>query len=143
MTRVSSRVTHVIASSSAFRRCGERYSAVMRALLFCLVLVGAGYGAWQLRGRVLSLLKPAAPSTAEKAREIDACRDQCEQRQIVERSGGDEELRACRARCAGQSSAAARPHEVPSRITVAPAVSRPRVYSKPAEQPLRGTDPLR
>src|SRR5438067_195437 len=108
----------------------------MRVLLFCLVLIAAGYGAWQLRGPALSLLRrSAAPSSAASTRELDRCRDQCEQRQIVEGSGGDEELRACRARCGGQSSGAAtRPHEVPSRITVAPAVSRPRVYSPPAQQ---------
>jgi hypothetical protein len=115
----------------------------MRTLLFGLLVLAAGYGAWQLRRPVLSLLKPAAPSTAETAHAIDSCRDQCEQRQIVERSGGDEELRACRARCGTQSSAPARPREVPSRITVAPAVTKPRVYSKPALQPLQGTNPLR
>lgn len=117
----------------------------MRFLLLLLLLPAAGYVVWtQFRPSLpplpslRSLTSPTPP--AKTAREIKDCRDQCEQRLIVAGSGGDEELRACRARCEG-SATTARPHEVPSRITVAPAVSRPHVYTQPAQLPLRAAEP--
>jgi hypothetical protein len=64
----------------------------------------------------------AAPRLSAKQRE--ECRDQCEQGQIVAGTSDDAALRACRARCDGQAGVGAAglgPHEVPSRITRAPA----------------------
>ena len=57
----------------------------------------------------------AQAAAAQKAN--DECRDNCEQTNIVA-GGGDDALRACRARCDGRYGAAAAAHEVPSKITV-------------------------
>jgi len=64
-------------------------------------------------------IKPTATraqaAAAQKAN--DECRDNCEQTNILA-GGGDDALRACRARCDGRFGAAAAAHEVPSKITV-------------------------
>jgi hypothetical protein len=107
----------------------------MRVFLLCVIVIVGGYIAWILLPPRLAAHAPPAPPPSP--REIKECRDRCEQRQIL--AGGDteeqrrseEELRACRRRCGGE--AASRPHEVPSRITVAPAKRdgwRPRSSSK-------------
>jgi hypothetical protein len=77
---------------------------------------------------------PAAPpaATATNRRADDDCRDACEQQAILSQSG-DDALRACRAGCdARYGGAVIAPHEVPSRITRAPAVHRP-----PSTAPVR------
>jgi hypothetical protein len=67
---------------------------------------------------------PKAQPTAATARARDDCRDACEQNAILAQAG-DDALRACRAGCDGKYGAAtSAPHEVPSRITRAPAVHR-------------------
>jgi hypothetical protein len=69
---------------------------------------------------------PPPPKTAttstSTAKQRKDCRDSCEQTKIVV-GGNDDQLRACRARCDGESPAP--PHEVPRSISRAPAVSRP------------------
>jgi hypothetical protein len=63
--------------------------------------------------------RPTATATgAATGKARDDCRDNCEQTNILA-GGGDDALRACRDRCDARYGAAARPHEVPSRITVA------------------------
>jgi hypothetical protein len=79
----------------------------------------------------------ARPTLTPKQR--DECRDQCEQGQLVAGTSDDAALRACRARCdrlagiaSGGGGGAIGPHEVPSRITKAPATREPRKYTTPA-----------
>jgi hypothetical protein len=59
-------------------------------------------------------------ASAAKARKD--CRDQCEQTALIV-GGTETQLRACRARCDGAHPAP--PHEVPSKITVAPPAHTP------------------
>ncbi len=72
---------------------------------------------------------PAAAATAAKPRtqkQIDDCRDECEQSQIVAGQTDDAALRACRARCAGGGAGGAiGPHEVPRSISRSPSLSAP------------------
>lgn len=90
------------------------------------LVVGAAYAGWWWRGqaeRPLPTVARPAPRVppAPTAAQVDDCRDDCEQRAIVEK-GTDAQLRACRARCGTVS----RPPNEPIRsITVAPADHRP------------------
>ena len=72
---------------------------------------------------------PAAAATVAKPRtqkQIDDCRDECEQSQIVAGEANDAALRACRARCAGSSTGGvAGAHEVPRSISRSPSLSAP------------------
>jgi hypothetical protein len=71
---------------------------------------------------------PAAPRpqpTAATKRAHDDCRDACDQSAILTQAS-DDALRACRANCDGRYGVStSAPHEVPSKITRAPAVHRP------------------
>ena len=71
---------------------------------------------------------PAAAATTAKPRtqkQIDECRDECEQSQIVAGQADDAALRACRARCAGSGVGVGGPHEVPRSISRSPSLSAP------------------
>jgi hypothetical protein len=66
---------------------------------------------------------PAAGAAAPRLspKQVKDCRDQCEQSLIAASGHADDApLRACRTSCTAAGSGAG-PHEVPSRITVAPA----------------------
>jgi hypothetical protein len=96
----------------------------VRALVFAAFAVAAGCDLDSPVGA------PAAPApkvqaTAATHKAHDECRDACEQNAILTQSG-DDALRACRANCDGRYGiSTSTPHEVPSRITRAPAVHRP------------------
>jgi hypothetical protein len=97
----------------------------MRAFMISSLLgiAAAGGAAVVYRDRLPFKMPPAtAPAPAPpklSAKEIDDCRDRCEQHATVEASD-EKSLRECRARCDGQGAQAAQPRETPSRITVAP-----------------------
>ena len=95
----------------------------MRALVFAVVAVAAGCDLDAPAPSPAPPKPPVAAAANPKARE--ECRDACEQQVILAHSG-DEALRACRTACENRYGAATPPpHEVPSRITRAPAVHRP------------------
>jgi hypothetical protein len=99
----------------------------VRALVFAAFAVAAGCDPDALAP---SPPPPKAQPSAATARARDDCRDACEQNAILAQSG-DDALRACRAGCDGKYGAAtSAPHEVPSRITRAPAR-----YHPPAVRP--------
>jgi hypothetical protein len=100
----------------------------VRTLVFAVVAVAAGCDLDAPAPPPASSKPPAAAAANPKARE--ECRDACEQQVILAHSG-DEALRACRAACENRYGAATpAPHEVPSRITRAPAR-----YHAPAVRP--------
>ncbi|HEY2748714.1 MAG TPA: hypothetical protein VGL86_29040 [Polyangia bacterium] len=74
--------------------------------------------------------KPAPPTRVQAAaadKAMQACRDNCEQTNILA-GGGDDALRGCRAGCDARFGVAATAHDVPSRISVAkPAHAPPAV----------------
>jgi hypothetical protein len=113
------------------------YHRRVRVLVLGVVLAAAILVAWQSIEFHWPGARPSLPPrpTASRAtaRQIEDCRDACEQRQVVGGREDDAELRACRARCEGQAQPG--PHEVPSRITVAPSLAQPKVYSPPAKLP--------
>jgi hypothetical protein len=75
-----------------------------------------------------------APAPRLTRKQVEDCRDRCEQQMVV--AGSDEQsMRNCRKRCEGNGPSADAPHEVPSKITVAPArPAQPRVYTTPVNR---------
>jgi hypothetical protein len=105
----------------------------MRRLTVIVVALALAATACEDEVTVAARAAPAATKPALTSKQRDACRDQCEQGQIVAGTSDDAQLRACRARCDAQAGVGAlAPHEVPSRITVAPAARAPRRYTTPA-----------
>jgi hypothetical protein len=93
--------------------------------VFAVVAVAAGCDLDAAGGAPTPAATPPRAQVAAAAqRARDDCRDTCEQTAILAH-GSDEDLRACRARCDGSYAVTAPPHEVPSRITRAPATHAP------------------
>jgi hypothetical protein len=111
--------------------------------LLALGVLGAGGAWWYYQTQYQGAYKAAQTATqtavdrarAQKAN--DDCRDACEQGAIVGQQG-DEQLRACRARCDGKAGPAAnRPYEPIRSISVAPADHRKTAPLPPESQPKR------
>lgn len=99
----------------------------MKAVITLLLVGGMGAGGtWlHMNSREQAPAKVTAPPV-KTAREIDVCRDTCEQNAIMGLVSEDE-MRACRARCDGKVK---RPYEPIRSITVAPADHRPTAAPK-------------
>jgi hypothetical protein len=97
-------------------------------ILLVLGLMGAAFaGGWWLRGRQASNATANPVNAAAERARVDACRDDCEQRAILEKRS-DEWLRACRTMCGGVES---RPYEPIRSISKSPV----RPAAPPAVQP--------